>query len=523
MNKDRLIKHCDELFRKKQGVNSLWQAIADNFYPERADFTEINNVGREFGDHLVDSFPVRARRDLANLAGSMLRSENWFELVAEAELDHAGKSYLEWLTKRQASLMKFQGTGFMRAAKEADHDFFTFGQAVMSAEYSMKYDSLLYRTWHLRDCAWSEDERGQVCTVVRKWKPTIRQLADTFGRDALHARMVELLDKDPEQEVPCQHIVMPVGHFDSDDQNPYISTFIDTANNHILEQKGITNKFYIVPRFATLAGSQYAYSPATMASLPDARTLQAMAHTLIEAGELFVRPPLLATQNALRSDVNVYAGGVTWVDEKYDERLGEVLRPLGLDRGGLPLGFQMHQDLQTSIAEGFYLNKLTLPNTAGMTAYEVSERMAEFQRQALPLFSPMEEEYNGQLCEITFDLLTVNNKFGSAYDVPDSLKGIDLDFKFSSPISEASEKIKGQLFVQAVEFTTMAGQVDPQAIGNFNADIGLRDAIIGSGGNASWLRTEEDVMVARQQQAMQQQAQQMAEMAAAGGDIETAA
>lgn len=36
--------------------------------------------------------------------------------------------------------------------------------------------------------------------------------------------------------------------------------------------------------------------------------------------------PLIPVQEALRSDVAVYSGGITWIDAEYDERLGEALR-----------------------------------------------------------------------------------------------------------------------------------------------------------------------------------------------------
>jgi hypothetical protein len=40
-----------------------------------------------------------------------------------------------------------------------------------------------------------------------------------------------------------------------------------------------------------------------------------------------------------------------------------------------------------------------------MTAYEVGQRIQEYIRGALPLFEPMEMEYNGALCERTFEIL----------------------------------------------------------------------------------------------------------------------
>jgi hypothetical protein len=45
-----------------------------------------------------------------------------------------------------------------------------------------------------------------------------------------------------------------------------------------------------------------------------------MTLTLLEAGEKFTNPPMIAVQEAIRSDVAIYAGGITWVDKDYDER-----------------------------------------------------------------------------------------------------------------------------------------------------------------------------------------------------------
>ena len=39
-----------------------------------------------------------------------------------------------------------------------------------------------------------------------------------------------------------------------------------------------------------------------------------------------LEPKVVAVQEALRSDLALYAGGLSWIDGEYDERLGEVLR-----------------------------------------------------------------------------------------------------------------------------------------------------------------------------------------------------
>jgi hypothetical protein len=70
----------------------------------------------------------------------------------------------------------------------------------------------------------------------------------------------------------------------------------------------------------TVSGSAYAYSPATVVALPDARLLQQITLTLLEAGQKAVDPPWKATSEAIQGGVNSFAGGITWVDPEYDER-----------------------------------------------------------------------------------------------------------------------------------------------------------------------------------------------------------
>ena len=63
----------DNLFGKALPLRGLWQEIADNFYPERADFTIWRPLGTDFAANLMTSWPVMCRRDLGNQISTMLR------------------------------------------------------------------------------------------------------------------------------------------------------------------------------------------------------------------------------------------------------------------------------------------------------------------------------------------------------------------------------------------------------------------------------------------------------------------
>lgn len=524
----KLIQIGDQLFSSRGTLMMLWQEIAENFYPERADFTVKREIGDDYAGNLTTSYPLLVRRELGDSISSMLRprGQEWFAISIEddEDLDNSGKQWLEWATGVQKRAMYDRMSQFVRATKEGDHDFAAFGQPVISVEIDWSTTSLLYRNWHLRDVAWCERYNGTIGDIHRNWCPDVRTLMTIFGKDKLHANVTKLADKEPYRKIKCRHIVLPVDQYDGDQRyrTPYVSIYIDLENNHLISEVASWSQIYCIPRWQTVSGSQYAYSPAAVAGLPDARLLQAMTLTLLEAGEMAVRPPMIATKEAIRGDISLYAGGITWADAQYDERLGEVLRPITQDKGGLPFGLEVSEEKKAILQQAFYLNKLSLPPVdAGekMTAYEVSVRTQEYIRNALPLFEPLEVEYNGGLCEMTFDALMRVGAFGPPDEIPQSLRGEQTRFKFESPLHQAIERQKGQKFLEAKGLLREAVEIDGSATALVDARLALREALSGIGVPAKWMRSEDDVEAYAQQQAQQQEAQQALAMAQQGADI----
>lgn len=511
---DTLTAQGNELFSKRTQLMSLWQVIAENFYPERADFTVARALGDELTRNLTTSYPLMVRRDLGNAFGAMLRptAKDWFRIrtTRPDKEDTQAKQWLEWATKLTKNAMYDRAAQLTRATKEGDHDFATFGQCVISVELNRERNGLLYRTWHLRDVAWTECAEGKVSTIHRRWTAPIITINELFPK-TIHPDRAKMLADKPYTEVELRHVVMKSEDYErlpgaKKMRTPYVSIWYDLDKHHILEVAGLWTSHYIIPRWQTVSGSQYAYSPAAVAALPDARLLQAMSLTLLSAGEKAVDPPMIAVKEAIRGDVSIYAGGITWVDAEYDERLGEVLRPMTIDKSGLQFGLANVQDVRQQLADAWYLSKLNLPPVDGreMTAYEVGQRIQEFIRNTLPLFEPLEFEYNGALCSNSFELL-LRNSPEMRNSIPDSIAGAELHFEFDSPLHDAVDKVKIGQFMEAQQILATAIQLDPGVANLVDGQVAVRD-VLKATVPASWLRDEQTVELLLAQQAEKQQA-----------------
>lgn len=521
---ERFHRRYLQLETKRKPILPFWQELAEQFHPYRAQFTRQFYLSEQFMDIQLTSYPLIVARELQGTFSAMLRprDQDWFEMTIEHEerLDRQGKAWLEWATKVQRRVMYDRRSSFVRATKEGDQDFTTFGNAAIHRETDFKNTRMQWRCRHLKSTVWAEGPDGAVNSVFALFPMTAENMVAQY-KGRYDPKVDDFLKDDPYREIQCLHVVVPGEDYDrvpAEDgrpgalrtqkfRTPYAVLTLDVQHNKVLEERGSYSRGYTIPRWQTVSGSQWAYSPAAVAGLPDARLLQAMTLTLMEAGELTVRPPMVATQEAVKSDVALYSGGITWVDAEYDERLGEAIRPLITTQGGLPAGEQLMKDAREKLSEAFYLNKLTLPAPdREMTAYETGQRIQEWIRSALPLFEPVEQEYNAALCEDTFDALMRVNAFGPWRDIPRSIRGQDVRFKFESPLHQATERKKGQLLLEAINLMEQAGQIDPAALVQLDVVASVRDSLEGIGITQTWMRDAELAAQMAQQKAQEQAA-----------------
>jgi hypothetical protein len=520
MNIEDLIKRSAFIFSKHDILLPLWQDIADNFYVERADFTHQRSLNEDFAAHLTSSYPLLVRRDFGDQISSLLRpkGEQWFKVSVDGTkgLSVDAKRKLEEMTGIQHRITYDRKSGFTRATKEADHDFSAFGNAVITPEVNWKEMCVQYRCWHLRDFAWIDDLNGRPCETHQKWKPTFYDLQTKFP-GKLSAELMSKGRENPYMEVECRRVTMPSDQYldRKEIKKKFVCVTFDLENRTVFEVTQKSTIGAVIPRWKTVSGSQYAYSPASVIALPDARLIQSMTLSMLEAGEMAVRPPLLAASDSIREDIQYFAGGITKADVDSDRQLRDVLAPIMQDKGGYQFGLELSRDTRDMIASAFYINKLTLPPSGGkeMTAYETGQRIQEYIRGALPLFEPLEDTYNGELCEQTFDMAMEVGAFGNVRDFPRDLQGRDVKFEFSNPLQEAMETKKVGKWREALALTAESMQIDPSLVGILKPAVGLRDALEGGGVPMNWISSEEEMeaaMLASEQ--AKAQAQQMAQM-----------
>ena len=344
-----LVQRGDQLFNVRKPLNSLWQATTEQFYPEHADFTYVRSAGMEFASHLMTGAPAMANRDLANAIAAQSRppGQIWFHPRTTSEQinkDATARRWLDYAGNIMRMAMYSPSSGFNRATHETDRSFASIGNGCIRIRPNRDFTGLSFRARHMRDVAWAENMDGFVDEIHVKDTVYNKDLANRFPKKVAE-KTKRAAETEPFGKVMVRYVVLPSDQYDSfnsrDELGPggevkraghnlkFVSVILDTDNSVVLEELGQHDFGYVPPRWETVPGFGYGYSPATVINIADARMLQQVTLTLLEAGQKAVDPPMQAVgTDVIQGGVNFFAGGITWIDSEYDERSGAALKPL---------------------------------------------------------------------------------------------------------------------------------------------------------------------------------------------------
>jgi Bacteriophage head to tail connecting protein len=504
---------------------SLWDTLAKHFLPER-EFLTREMPGTERMDELFTSVPILARRALATAVSTMLRPANrqWFRATAKDErLNQLTevRLWLDMVTRLTLAKLYDPRARFEEKAAEVDNDLVTFGTGILYMGVDRAAGHFVFRCSSLRDACIAENERGHIDRMYEWPCMTLSQIVGTWGIDNLPKRLTDKAGGTRpkwDEDIELLHVVIPnveYAHygFAGPGRLPFLSLWIDPTSRELIEQSGFYEFPYAVPRWDVMAQEVYGRSPA-MTALPDARVLNAIAKTFLQAGEKAVNPPLTAPADMLRGEVELFAGGLTLYDAQGFQFQGPPIRPIDLG-ANIPLTQEIMQGYEERIFGAFYRDILMLPNRPDMTAEEIRARTDEFLRQAAPVFARVEADYNAAIVERAFSVLLREGIFGKP---PDVLQGKEIEFQYESPVKAVRERARALSAMEAIASVGQMAALKPEVTDNINFDDAARLVMRDLGAPEIIVATNEQAGAIREQRNAMMMAQQAAAVAQQGGD-----
>ena len=514
----KLLKRFDRLKSNRQNWESHWQEVADYMQPRKADVTKTRSKGDKRTELIFDSSPLQSVELLAASLHGMLTNPStpWFSLkfkASELEDEDEAKAWLEDAT--EVMYTAFNRSNFQQEIFELYHDLITFGTAAMFIEDDDE-DVLKFSTRHINEMYISENDKGRIDTIFRKFKLSARAAIQKFGAN-VSDNIVTINRKDPYEEIEILHAVYPRSDFDprkQDKENmPFESVYLEAGTGDELSVSGFREFPFVVPRYLKASHEIYGRSPA-MTALPDVKMLNEMSKTTIKSAQKQVDPPLLVPDDGFILPVRTMPSGLNFYRAGTRDRI-ETLN-IGANT---PLGLNMEEQRRNSIRNAFYVNQLMMQNGPQMTATEVIQRNEEKMRLLGPVLGRLQSELLKPLIDRSFAILMRRNLFAQP---PEFLSGQDIEIEYVSPLAKAQKSTELSSIMRAIEIMGSLSNVAP-VFDHINMDKLVRHLTSIVGVPQKILKPQSELNAERQEQAaqaqQQQQMQQLQQVAQAGRDI----
>jgi len=533
---------------RQSGFDAHWRDLADNFMPRRVRFTiEDRNKGDRRNQDIIDSTGRFSARTLSSGLHSGLTSpaRPWLKLtVPNQDLAESGpvKRWLHVVTQRMLTL--FSTTNLYNVLPLVYLDMGIFGTAAMSIVADSK-DLFRCYSYPIGSYALGQDHRGLVCTFVREYELTVRQVVENFGVqpngrdikwDTISRTVRNLWDKGSyEVAVPVCWLVKPTdlqappGAGARAKYLPFASCHWEYQSNEpmFLRESGFKTNPIMAPRWDITGEDTYGTDCPGMTALGDTQQLQSMQLEKAKAISKQVDPPVVAPSQIRGMKTSLLAGDITYVDLREGMQGMRSVYDVNLNLRDLTFDIQQVQyRIQRAFYEDLFLMLARSDDQRGAqppTAREIDERHEE----KLLALGPVLERTNDELLDPIVDrVYSLMDAAGLFPPPPPELEGVILKPEYISILAQA-QKLVGVVgqdrFLQstlalAQEYPEVKFKIDMNRVVNDYGDmLGVDPRIIRSDEEADQLK--QAAADAVQQQA---QTEQLATAAKAAKDASAA-
>jgi hypothetical protein len=507
MAAEQIIKRVEALDSQKTSWNSHWQEILDYVMPRKAEVSISYQKGAKRTDKLFDSTAIHANTLLAASLQGTLTSASlpWFHLRTDDEDMNLNREVQVWLEDCRNRMYKtFNSSNFNTEVHEFYLDICSVGTACIEAE---EVDSgIAFRTLHISEYYISEDHKGKIDSIYRKFEYTARQAYQKWG-DALGSKLIDAYKNNPDKKFTFIHAVMPKEDYDGEYSTklPYVSIYVCKTDKKIVHSGGYNELPYLVTRWSKASGEEYGRSPAYNA-LPDIKTLNKAVELGLKAWAKAIDPPLLVEDDGVIGNVRTTPGGITVV-----RRDGAIK---ALDSSArFDVSDMKENELRGAIKQAFYSDQLELQSGPQMTATEVQVRYELMQRLLGPTLGRFQTEFLNPLIERVFAIMQRQNGF---LPPPEGVKGAQIDIEYVGPLARSQRMEEAVAVERLYEMAGNLAQLAPEIMDNLDHDAAIRSRAELLGVPKNIMKDPDQVAEIREQRMQEQQQQQAMEQAQQG-------
>jgi len=499
--------NLSRLQTKRQNWESHWQEVADYMLPRKSDVNKERSRGDKRNVQIYDSTAVHSLELLASSLHGMLTSQanRWFQLRYKEAILNDSDEAKEWLEDAMDKMyIAFARSNFQTEIFENYHDLIAFGTSCLFIEED-KDDGIRFSARHIKEIYITEDQRGFVDTIYRKFKMTAKAAFDRFGKDQLSRDLLVKFQKTPFDDVEMVHVVRPRNVFDPkklDKQNmPFQSVYMEYETGHIISIGGFREFPYVVPRYLKASNEIYGRSPG-MNSLPDVKVLNKMVEVSMKAAQKQVDPPLLVPDDAMILPIRTAPGSLNY----YRSGSRDTVQPLNIGANN-PLGLNMEDQRRRAISRTFHVDQLLIQENRTMTATEVMQRNQEKMKILGPVIGRLQQELLQPLIFRVFNIMLRSKQFLPA---PEILTNQEVDIEYVSPVAIAQKGSQLEGIMRGLELFGSISNIAP--VTDYIDENGLVKQIINILGlPAKMIKSDKQVQelraVRQEQQAAQAQMQ----------------
>ena len=501
----QLKDNLSRLQERRSNFESHWQEVADYMLPRKSDITKHRSQGDKRNLLIYDATAIHSLELLsASLHGTLTSSANrWFNLRFKEEnlndIDEA-KEWLEDSTERMYNA--FGKSNFQQEIFECYHDLIAFGTSCLFIEEDDE-DIVRFSARHIKEVYITENNKGFVDSVYRKFQMTLGSAIEYFGIDAVSNDTKNLFKKNPFEEITICHVARPRDIYNpkkSDNKNmPFESIYFEYESGHILKISGFKELPYVVARYLKASNETYGRSPG-MNVLPDVKVLNKMVEVSLKAAQKQVDPPLLVPDDAMILPIRTAPGSLNY----YRSGTRDKIEPLNIGANN-PLGLNMEDQRRQAIARAFHIDQLMIQENRTMTATEVMQRNEEKMRILGPALARIQQELLQPLIVRVFNIMLRNNLFVPA---PEALVSQEIKIEYISPMALAQRGQELQSIMRGLEIFGSISQVTP--VVDYIDERGLVKSIIKTLGlPAKMIKSDaqvDEIRAVRQEQQAQQAA-----------------